>query len=220
MPWVTIREEGFGRTEMYVRVQPRSFKAAHCAAPSVDDGPGSPCYGALNGIYSYAGARQFFDLGNASRQLWVGYQLGNTSPQPGNTGRQQFDRDQYQYGSWAVEVGIRLPLPFDVLGELAYRYENQTYGPASGCFPDANGFVPPACENIDFATYPQGFNPAGLTRRDDNDHRVIFSLERPLPEVWDHLSVVASYFGTFNDSNKSIFTYDRNIGSLALQVRY
>jgi hypothetical protein len=49
---------------------------------------------------------------------------------------------------------------------------------------------------------------------------VIVSLERPLPEVWEHLSAVASYFGTFNDSNKTTFTYDRNIWSLALQVRY
>jgi predicted negative regulator of RcsB-dependent stress response len=221
MPWVTIREEGFGRTEMYVRVQPRSFKAANCPPPSTT-GPNSSCYGALNGIYSFVGTRQFFDLGNASRQLWVGYQLGNTSPQPGNTPQQEFNRDQYQYGSWAVEAGVRVPLPFDVLGELAYRYEHQNYNIASGCFsfPEANGNFPPQCIPNTQNMYPKGFTTTGLTRRNDDDHRVIFVLERPLPEVWDHLSVVASYFGTFNDSNKPIFTYDRNIGSLALEVRY
>ena len=148
--------------------------------------------------------------------------MGNTSPQPGNTPQQEFNRDQYQYGSWAVEAGVRVPLPFDVLGELAYRYEHQSYNIASGCFsfPDANGDFPTQCIPNTQNTYPQGFDTTGLTRRADDDHRVIFSLERPLPEVWDHLSVVASYFGTFNDSNKPIFTYDRNIGSLALEVRY
>jgi tetratricopeptide (TPR) repeat protein len=217
MPWVSIREEGLGRTELYARIQPRSFKAAHCPSPTSAGGAGSACYGALNGIYSFAGARQFFDIGNAAQQIWIGYQLGFETPQPGKTSLQQFNRDQYQYGSWAGEAGIRWPLPFDVLGELAYRYEHQSYDPASACF--VNGPTPPStCENLQ--NYPAGFNPQGLTTRVDNDHRVIFSLERPLPELWEHLSVVASYFGTFNDSNKNVFTYDRNIGSLALQVRY
>ncbi|MBX3024811.1 tetratricopeptide repeat protein [bacterium] len=217
MPWVSIREEGFGRTEIYARVQPRSFKAANCPPPTTPGGAGSACYGALNGIYSFAGTRQFFDLGNAAQQLWVGYQLGFQTPQPGNTPLQEFNRDQYQYGSWAGEVGIRWPLPFQVLSELAYRYEHQTYSPASGCI--VNGSSTPAACN-DLQNYPNGFNPRGLTPRVDNDHRVIFSLERPVPELWEHLSLVLSYFGTFNDSNKTVFTYDRNIGSFAVQVRY
>jgi Tfp pilus assembly protein PilF len=217
MPWVSIREEGFGRTELYARVQPRSFKAAHCPAPTSEGGAGSACYAALNGIYNFAGARQFFDLGNAARQLWIGYQLGFATPQPGKTSLQQFNRDQYQYGSWAGEAGLRWPLPFDILGELAYRYERQSYNPASGCL--VNGAIVPAtCENLQ--NYPTGFDPRGLTPRLDNDHRVIFSLARSMPELWDRLSLVVSYFGTFNDSNKDVFTYDRSIGSLALQVRY
>lgn len=221
MPWVSIREEGFGRTEIYTRVQPRSFKAANCPPPPKNPdgttGPGTSCYGALNGIYSFAGARQFFDIGNAAQQLWVGYQLGFQTPQPGNTALQEFNRDQYQYGSWSGEIGVRWPLPYEVLGELAYRFEHQSYSPASGCFTN-DGVTPAACLNL--SNYPSGFNPRGLTPRADNDHRVIFSLERPIPELWDHLSVVVSYFGTFNDSNKTVFTYNRNIGSLALQVRY
>ena len=220
MPWVTIREEGIGRTEIYARVQPRSFKAANCPPPSGNPlVPNQACYGALNGIYSFAGARQFFDLGNAARQLWVGYELGFTSPQPGNTPLQEFNRDFYQYGSWAVEAGVRSPLPFDVLGQLAYRYEYQSYSPASGCSVNQGQSTPGVCPG-GTPPFQYPFNPVGLTPRADNNHRVIFSLERPLPEVWEHLSVVASYFGTFNDSNKDIFTYDRNIGSLAVQVRY
>jgi hypothetical protein len=190
MPWASLHEEGLGRTEIYGRVQGRDFK-----------GP----YNVLNGVYTFVGVRQFLDLGNASRQIWLGYQLGNTDMQDSDNPTQQLHRDQYQYSSQAAEIGLRLPLPYEILGQLAYRYEFQNYGPYSGCFPDQD-------------TAP--CNLSGLTKRQDNDHRVILSLERPLPELWDHLSVVAAYFGTFNDSNKSLFTYDRNIGSLALQVRY
>ncbi|HSP99277.1 MAG TPA: tetratricopeptide repeat protein [Candidatus Dormibacteraeota bacterium] len=199
MPWVTAREEGFGRTEVYARIQPRDFKKR--------------AYNVLNGIYSFAGARQFFDIGNAAQQVWVGYQLGNTSPQSSDSATTEFLRNQYQYGSWAAEAGIRWPLPLDILGELAYRYEHQSYGAASGCFANSDSSPAPPCD-------PLSPLPSGLTRRADNDHRVILSLERPLPELWDHLSVVAAYFGTFNDSNKSVFTYDRNIGSIGLTVRY
>ncbi|MFN8644080.1 MAG: tetratricopeptide repeat protein, partial [Candidatus Binatia bacterium] len=190
MPWVTLREEGIGRTEIYARVQPRDFKGD---------------YDVLSGLYSFAGVRQFIDLGNAANQLWLGYQMGNTNMQSSDNPNQQLHRDAYQYSSQAAEIGLRLPLPYEVLSQLAYRYEYQSYGPYSGCFPDQ----PTAPCNL-----------AGVTKRRDNDHRVIFSLERPLPEIWDHLSVVAAYFGTFNDSNKTLFTYNRNIGSLALQVRY
>ena len=190
MPWVSLREEGIGRTEVYARIQPRDFKGD---------------YSVLSGIYSFAGVRQFIDLGNASRQLWLGYQLGNTNMQSSDDPTQQLRRDSYQYSSQAAEVGLRLPLPYEVLTELAYRYEYQSYGPYSGCFPDQ---------------WNAPCNLAGLTKRRDNDHRVILSFERPLPELWDHLSVVAAYFGTFNVSNKTLFEYNRNIGSLALQVRY
>ena len=200
MPWVTILEEGIGRTEMYARIQPRDFKEQ---------------YTVLSGVYSFAGIRQFLDLGNASRQLWLGYQLGFTAPESSNNPNQQFRRDQYQYGSNAGEVGLRLPLPFEILSQAVYRYEFQNYAPASGCVPASlDGSSPPQC-NV-----PAPTDFAGLERRQDNNHRVIISFERPLPELWDHLSVVASYFGTFNDSNKDVFTYDRNIGSLAVQVRY
>ncbi len=194
MPWVTAREEGLGRTEVYARIQPRDFKAQ---------------FNVLNGIYSFVGVRQFVDIGNAAQQVFVGFQMGSVATQASDNPTQQFNRDQYQYGSWAGEAGVRWPLPFDILGELAYRYERQTYSAASSCIP-INGVSP--CPGIE----PIG----GVPRRADNDHRVILSLERPLPELWDHLSLVVAYFGTFNDSNKSVFTYDRNIGSLGLTVRY
>jgi len=213
MPWVTILEEGFGRTELYTRIQPRDYFNNAEAGQVL--GGGSAQYDVLNGVYTFAGIRQYLDLGNASRQLWLGYQLGFTAPNSTDDPVLQFDRDQYQYGSNAGEVGLRLPLPYEVLAQAIYRYEFQNYAPASGCVPASLDGVPPPQCNV-----PAPTDFAGLDRRQDNNHRVIISFERPLPELWEHLSVAASYFGTFNDSNKAVFTYDRNIGSLALQVRY
>jgi Flp pilus assembly protein TadD len=55
------------------------------------------------------------------------------------------------------------------------------------------------------------------THRYDHEHRLIFALEVP---IIDHLSVMLAYFGAFNDSNLSRFTYDRNIGSLTFRADF
>ncbi len=202
LPWVSIREEGIGNTDLYVRIQPRDYKQR--------------AYEVLNGVYSFAGVRQFLDLGSAARQLWVGYQLGFSSPDDTTDIVDEFNREQYQYGSHAAEIGVRTPLPFAVLGELVYRYEYQHYAAASGCVPPVPASAQLACA----VAATGGPLPGGLSRRDDHDHRVIFTLERQLPELWEPLWVAGTYFGTINDSNKPQFEYERHIGSLALQVRY
>jgi hypothetical protein len=38
--------------------------------------------------------------------------------------------------------------------------------------------------------------------------------------VADYTFVTLSYFGTFNQSNQSVFEYDRQIVSLSVQVRF
>lgn len=192
-PWVSVRSAGVGRTDFYYRMQWRDYK--------------QPAYAVLDGFYHFPGVRQFFELGSAERQLFVGYQLGAAAGDRGGTALEQAANDAYMYFAQQAEVGVRWPLPYLVTGEAAYRYEYQSYQNASRCFP-------PAPDNCDPSA------PDGGARRRDHDHRVILSLERPLPEVWEHLFVVASYFGTFNDSNKPIFEYNRQIGSLALSVRF
>ena len=193
-PWVSVREPGVGRTDFYYRMQWRDYKL--------------PGYTVLDGFYNFPGVRQFFDLGSAEQQLFVGFQLGASVGDLSGTAEQQAANQAYMFIAQEVEVGLRWPLPFLINGEAVYRYEHQAYQNASRCFaPNSD----PACL---FA------NPTGGARRDDNDHRVIISFERPLPELWQHLFVVASYFGTFNDSNKQDFTYNRQIGSLGVSVRY
>jgi hypothetical protein len=144
----------------------------------------------LNGFYNFVGIRQIVELGAPDRELWLGYQLGFTTPEGQGS-------DQFQYGSNQFEVALRWPLPYSILSEAGYRYEHQDYNRASRVFS------------------PQGNNP-----RRDNDHRVVVAFERPLPELYDHLFLNAAWFGTFNKSNQSVFEYDRQIGSIGAEVRF
>jgi Tfp pilus assembly protein PilF len=196
-PWVSVRESGIGRTDFYYRMQWRNYK--------------QPGYQSLDGFYNYPGVRQFFDIGdNADQQIFLGYQLAVSAPDRSGTVEQEALNEAYMYFAQQAEVGVRWALPYELLGEAVYRYEHQAYPNASRCFEPNNS-------NADcFFADP---TPGSVRRRDD-DHRIILSLERRLPEIWEHLFVVASYFGTFNDSNKQDFQYDRQIGSLGMSVRF
>jgi Tfp pilus assembly protein PilF len=189
-PWVTLREEGIGRTDIFYRFQWRDYKQTS--------------FEILNGFYNFAGVRQVIDLGAPGRQLWAGYQLGfastddqsNCIPSVGDMEPLILCSDEFEYGSNQVEVGLRWPLPYSVSSEVGYRYEHQSYDGASSVL-----------------------EPVGSPRR-DNDHRVIVSFERPLAELSEHLFVVASWFGTWNNSNKTLFEYTRQIGSIGAEVRF
>lgn len=195
-PWVSVREAGIGRTDFYYRMQWRNYK--------------QPGYQSLDGFYNYPGVRQFFDIGDdPDQQIFFGYQMAVSAPDRSGTLEQEALNEAYMYFAQQAEVGVRWALPYSLLGEAVYRYEHQAYPNASRCFAP-NGNNP----NCMFS------NPTSGARRRDDDHRIILSLERPLSEIWEHLFVVASYFGTFNDSNKQDFEYDRQIGSLGLAVRF
>jgi tetratricopeptide (TPR) repeat protein len=192
-PWLAVREDGIGQTQIYYRMQRRDYKNATTSSQS----PPAP-FQVLDGFYNFAGVRQVIDLGAPGRQVWLGYQLGLTNPVGDQTNPldPNTDPQAYRYGAQQVEVALRWPLPYEVLGEAGYRYEFQAYGPASALI-----------------------NPDGDVRQ-DNDHRLIISFERPLPEIWDHLFVNAAYFGTWNDSSNVLFEYNRQIGSIGAEVRF
>jgi tetratricopeptide (TPR) repeat protein len=211
LPWVTAYEYGIGHTDLYYRMQRRSYKQLTFAV--------------LNGYYNFAGVRQVVDLGHTDRFAWVGYELGFSKPFT-QTGLPSKDTcnvphgmtpppectcqgvnaptECYQYGAQQVEVGVRWPLPYSITSEISYRYEYQAYDAASAVFAPTN--VPPF--------------PVTASPRRDNDSRAVISFERPLPELYDHLWVNATWFGTFNNSNKTVFQYDRQIGSLGMEVRF
>lgn len=193
-PWVSVREDRIGRTELYYRMQFRDYKNANpfSTPPSMPGmtEPPNPGFRVLNGFYNFVGVRQIVELGAPGRQIWAGYQLGFTTPEGQGS-------DEFQYGSNQFEVALRWPLPYSILSEAGYRYEHQDYAGAS-----------------------EVFSPNQNTPRRDNDSRVVVSFERPLSELYEHLFINAAWFGTFNNSNQSVFEYDRQIGSIGAEVRF
>jgi tetratricopeptide (TPR) repeat protein len=191
-PWASVREEKIGHTDLYYRMQFRDYKNANpfSEPPPTPGAPPNPGFRVLNGFYNFVGIRQIVELGAPDREIWVGYQLGFTTPEGQGS-------DEFQYGSNQFEVALRWPLPYSILSEAGYRYEHQDYAGAS-----------------------EVFSPNKDTPRRDNDHRVVVAFERPLSEIYEHLFVNAAWFGTFNNSNQSVFEYDRQIGSIGAEVRF
>jgi hypothetical protein len=114
-PWASVREDDFGRTDLYFRMQWRDFYGE---------------FNKLSGYYYVVGFRQFIDLGSPAQQLWLGYEFAPTDV----TGRQQVIRDNgtkllntFEYTGQIAEVGVRWPLLFDFNGQAGYRFEYQKY---------------------------------------------------------------------------------------------
>lgn len=190
-PWVAVREDGIGRTEVYARIQWRDYKlhSIDDTCPGGSSGCDVPGFTQLDGFYNYAGVRQVVDLGRTNAQVWFGYQLGFMTPD--NLGI-----PQYEYGSNQLEIALRWPLPLAIVGEAGFRWEHQDYAPESATL-----------------------SPVGEPRT-DNDYRAVVSFQRPLSEISDHLFVNAAWYGTFNDSNNALFQYNRQIGAIGTEVRF
>jgi tetratricopeptide (TPR) repeat protein len=70
--------------------------------------------------------------------------------------------------------------------------------------------------SLDFTYRFKNYAPAS-GGRDDNEYRLMLSAQK---QVAPYTFLTFAYFGTFNESNKAAFQYDRQIVSLAVQVRY
>ena len=53
--------------------------------------------------------------------------------------------------------------------------------------------------------------------RRDEDHQATVLVSRPINE---YLSVTGAFLGDFNHSNNPLYNYTREIGSIALEVRF
>lgn len=98
----------------------------------------------------------------------------------------------YEYTGYQGEALLSWPLPWSAIGHLGYRFRYEDYDDASAAF-----------------------LPAGSGRRDD-EHRVRVGVRKDLT---DAISLVAAWVGTWNESNKDDFEYDRNIVSLGVELR-
>ncbi len=101
--------------------------------------------------------------------------------------------DSYAYDGNEISAGIGWAFPFELSGELDYLYRHEQYAEAS---------------TADL--------PTGVRRRDD-EQQILLVLRKQLSQ---HLALIGGYLGTFNNSNKTLFEYNQQIGSLALEVRF
>lgn len=99
----------------------------------------------------------------------------------------------YEYTGFQSELLLSWVLPWSVISELGYRFRYEGYDDASAAF-----------------------LPVGAARR-DHENRVTVAFRKNVSEM---ASLVAAWVGTWNESNKVDFEYDRNIVSLGVELRY
>jgi tetratricopeptide (TPR) repeat protein len=104
------------------------------------------------------------------------------------------DGQVFGYDALQGDAGISWTFPWDIATDLVYAFRHQQYISESADLED----------------------PLGLTRRDEL-HRVIFSATKRLNE---YLSLSVGYFGSFSDSNKSSFEYQRHLASVETRMRF
>jgi tetratricopeptide (TPR) repeat protein len=176
VPWATLPEENFGRTEVFFRYRRRDF-----FDHTFNFGGSLPVdFSGIRDSNNYApGIQQYVYLGSPDRYVTMRYRFEHEDPV--NSAGDQFGFDGNEVGA-----GVGWALPMEIGAELGYSYEYQYYGS------DSNW-------------------------RHDNQHQLLFAAQKHLTE---HLDVTLAYFGLFNDSNRSLYAYDRNIGSVSLGVRF
>ncbi|HVN87277.1 MAG TPA: tetratricopeptide repeat protein [Candidatus Binatia bacterium] len=172
LPWLTIPERDYGRTEISCRVRRRDFKQA--------------AYWSQDAFNFAPSVKQFVYLGSVERYVEVGYQFDRQDPVINGQRVKRSDAEMFGYDGNEINTSFGWGWPVFTT-QLGYAYRHESYD-----------------------------NPASHGRRDD-EHHLIFVARY---YANDYLDFVAGYYGTFNNSNQTPFTYDRNIGSLSVEVRY
>jgi len=103
------------------------------------------------------------------------------------------DAKQFAYDGNQVGVGIGWTLPAAVAAEGTFTYRNEQYNSASENVSPNNG------------------------RRMDDDYEFVVALRKQLNEF---LGVTVAYDGTIDNSNKTVFDYDRHIVSVGVDARF
>jgi tetratricopeptide (TPR) repeat protein len=114
LPWVTVPEGGFGRSEAYYRFRSRDFYDA-----TFKD------QGAFNHAF---GLRQFFYIGDTPEQnISVGYRYDFE-----DTFRDTLSSDAYQFDGHAFDAGVGWKLPWEIYTNFDYVFRIRNYDDASG----------------------------------------------------------------------------------------
>jgi tetratricopeptide (TPR) repeat protein len=104
------------------------------------------------------------------------------------------DTKLYAFDANAIELALIWPLPWSTTAQIGYRYRREQYDPESTIFA-----------------------PSDTGPRLDRENRGGVAFRKDLNGI---VSLVAAWVGTFNLSNKDAFEYNRQIGSLGVEVRY
>jgi hypothetical protein len=143
---------------------------------------------ALDGFYNFGGVQQVLELGEPGRELRFGGQLGVTRPD-------QEGPEAFEYGSQQVEIAVRWPLPYAIIGEVGFRYEHQQYSGASIQTAADSPNLDPRSANAE-STMTIAGSYARLASRDN-----------------DHLFVNVAWFGTFPSTRCCSNTIARSVRS-------
>ncbi len=111
LPWVTIPEQSFGRTEVFYRMRRRDFKK-------------KPFAGLRDAFNHAPGIRQYVYLGAPERYVSVAYRFDREDPinAIGN---------QFAYDGHEVSAGFGWAFPIGVTTELDYAYRTELYASQS-----------------------------------------------------------------------------------------
>jgi tetratricopeptide (TPR) repeat protein len=190
VPWLAIPEADVGRTEFHYRQRWREFR--NNARIN-----GQPQDFEIRDAVNYApGMRQFVYFNPSGSYVVAGYQFDRDNPSHSDDPLS----DAFGYDGQQVEAGFGWAFTPEIMTESLYTYRNEHYRASSA----------------------QQFAPIG-NRRTDEEHRADVALHVQLNtylQLDTYLAVTAAYFGTINNSNKTLFDYDRHVGSLALEVRF
>jgi len=111
LPWVTVPEAGFGRTDLYYRFRWRTFYQQP--------------FETLLDAYNYSpGIRQLFYIDGPQRYAWLGYRFDRQDP-INSAGR------QFGYDGNETSVGIGWALPLQVAAQAGYAYRSENYDGSS-----------------------------------------------------------------------------------------
>jgi tetratricopeptide (TPR) repeat protein len=111
LPWVSVDEGNFGRTEVFYRFRYRDFMQ-------------DPYDDYLDGYLQAPGIEQFVYLGQPDRYVVAGYQFGYFDPTNAISNR-------FGYSANQGNVGLGWAFPYDINGEVEYAYTHRTYRSAS-----------------------------------------------------------------------------------------
>lgn len=108
LPWVSVPEGQYGRTELYYRMRRRDFFQRDFR---------------IRDAFNHAtGVRQFLYLGSPERYVSLGYRFDREDPV-----RDALDTNAFAYDGHQVDAGVGWMLPWSVGAEADYAYRSEDY---------------------------------------------------------------------------------------------